>query len=258
MKIKALRISSAFLVLAIYLVLILSALYYFEPGLFLKILTAKRTLFAINISLVSATVASFLAIAIAIPAAYALSRYQFPGRKIIDLILELPLIISPAALGALILIFFSNPLGEWVQEHSIRVIYSFWGIVAAQFVTTLGIATRFVKSAIDELPRRYEQVSRTLGATAVKAFRTVTLPLSRQGIIAAFFLTWAKAFGEFGATVTVAGTMAMKTETVPVSIFMQMSNANMDAGIVLIFILVLAGLSVLFLTRLITKKSPYA
>ncbi|NOZ48263.1 MAG: ABC transporter permease [Chlorobi bacterium] len=258
MNLNKIFISSAIFILLLYVILIASAFYFFDGHVFIDTITSKRTLFSISISLGAATIASVLSIFIAIPAAYALSRYKFAGRNIIDIILELPLIISPAALGALLLIFFSNPLGNFIQKNTIQFVYTFWGIVLAQFITTLGIATRLVKAAMDELPKRYEQVARILGATHKKAFFTVTLPLSKQGILAAFFLTWAKAFGEFGATVTIAGTMAMKTETIPISIFMKLANADIKSSIVLIFILLLIGISVLIITRLIAKNTPYA
>jgi molybdate transport system permease protein len=91
-----------------------------------------------------------------------------------------------------------------------------FGILLAQFITTVGIGTRLIKAAMDEIPIRYEEAAKTLGASPLKAFLTVTLPLSKQGIIASSILTWAKALGEFGATITVAGSRAMKTEPLPV------------------------------------------
>ncbi len=126
-------------------------------------LSSKRVLFSIQLSLVAATVATGLALLIAVPAAYALSRYRFRGREAVDAILEFPIIVSPAALGAIILIFFSNPVGEWMQEHTVQFVFAFAGIVLAQFITVLGVAARFMKSAFDQVPPRYETVARTLG-----------------------------------------------------------------------------------------------
>jgi molybdate transport system permease protein len=124
----------------------------------------------------------------------------------------------------MLLIFFNNPLGTWIQEHVAQFVFTFYGIILAQFITTLGIATRLIKAAVDEIPHRYEDVARSLGASPLKAFLTVTFPLSKRGIIASAVLTWAKALGEFGATITIAGSMAMKTETLPIAIFMRLSS----------------------------------
>ena len=258
MQLKKISIIFGFFILFIYLGLIVSSFYFFNLEEFWQSISSKRTLFAIEISVFSASISSVIAILIAIPAGYALSRYEFKGRIFIDVFLELPLIISPAALGAMILISLSSPLGNWFQENTFRIVYTFWGIVVAQFITILGIATRMVKSTMDEMPRRYEEVAKTLGASPVKAFTSITLPLSKQGLVSTFILTWAKAFGEFGATFTVAGTMAMKTETIPVAIFMKLSSANISGSIVMIMILISTGISLLFLTRVISKKLNYA
>jgi molybdate transport system permease protein len=92
----------------------------------------------------------------------------------------------------------------------------------------------------------------------MQAFFTITLPLSKKGIFASIILTWAKALGEFGATITIGGTMAMKTETLPISIYMRLSNANIEETIVLILILILIGISILYIVRILFKRKPYA
>lgn len=255
MNFKNVTSSFAYIVFFLYISLIISSFLYFDTETLNKSLFSDRTFYAVKLSVFSATISTLLAILIAIPSGYALSRYKFFASNFIDVILEIPLIISPAALGAMLLILFSSKGGVWFQDNVIQVIYTFRAIVLAQFFTVLGIATRMIKSTIDEMPRRYEQVARTLGATPLKAFLSVTLPLSKQGLLSAFVLTWAKAFGEFGATFTVAGTMAMKTETIPVSVFMKLSNADISGSIVMIMILITTGISLLFLTRLISLKT---
>jgi len=225
--------------------------------LFLETLLSKRTLFSLRLSLVVATSATVLSVFFALPAAYALSRYKFFGRQIIDTILELPMIVSPVALGALVLIFFNTPVGSFLQQKGIQVVFTVYGILLAQFITTVGIATRLIKAAMDEIPIRYEEAAKTLGASPLKAFLTVTLPLSKQGIIASSILTWAKALGEFGATITVAGSMAMKTETLPVAIYMRLANADIEGTAVLVLILIGIGLGLLYGVRMFTRKQSY-
>jgi len=258
MNFKNITILFAFLTFLLYGILIFSLIYFFDCSTFLEMILSERTLFSIKLSLVAATIATIISITIAIPTAYALSRFQFKGKEFIDTFLELPMIVSPAALGALILIFFNTPLGEFLQQRSVQFVFSFPGIVLAQFITTLGIATRLLKSAMDEIPQRFEEVARSLGASPMQAFFTITLPLSKKGIIASIILTWAKALGEFGATITIGGTMAMKTETLPISIYMRLSNANIEETIVLILILILIGISILYIVRILFKRKPYA
>ncbi|GER93113.1 ABC transporter permease [hot springs metagenome] len=251
MTFKRLSIFFAASVFALYAGLILSLFYFYKGSLFVETLLSERTLFSIKISLIAATIATLLALVLAVPSAYALSRFDFKGRNIIDTILELPMIVSPAALGAMLLIFFNNPIGMWIQDNYIQFVFTAYGIILAQFVTTVGVSTRLIKAAMDEIPHRYEDVARSLGVTPVKAFLTVTLPLCKNGIIAASVLTWAKAIGEFGATITIAGSMAMKTETLPVAIFMRLASADIEGTVVLILILVAIGLTTLYAVRLL-------
>ncbi len=257
MTFKRIAISFGFLIFFLYAGLVLSLFYFYEGPLFLETLFSKRTLFSLRLSLMMATSATVLSVFFALPAAYALSRYKFFGRQVIDTILELPMIVSPVALGALILIFFNTPAGNFLQQKGIQVVFTVYGILVAQFITTVGIATRLIKAAMDEIPIRYEDAAKTLGASPLKAFLTVTLPLSRQGIIASSILTWAKALGEFGATITVAGSMAMKTETLPVAIFMRLANADIEGTAVLVLILIGIGLGVLYGVRIFTRKQSY-
>lgn len=259
MSFKKLSIFSAISVFILYAGLILSLFYFYRKGLFLETLLSERTLFSIRLSLYTASIATLFSVIIALPAAYALSRFDFKGRQMIDTILELPMVVSPAALGAMLLIFFNNPIVVWIQDKGFQFVFTLYGIVLAQFVTTAGIATRLIKAAMDEIPQRYEDVARSLGASPLRAFFTVTLPLSRKGIVAAAILTWAKALGEFGATITIAGSMAMKTETLPIAIFMRLSIADIEGTVVLILILVTIGLGTLYGVRLFSKKRrPYA
>ncbi|MFN3739883.1 MAG: ABC transporter permease subunit, partial [Thermodesulfovibrionales bacterium] len=141
------------------------------------------------------------------------------------------------------------------QNNYAQFVFTAYGIILAQFITTAGIATRLIKAAMDEIPHRYEDVARSLGVSPFKAFLTVTLPLCKNGIIAASVLTWAKAIGEFGATITIAGSMAMKTETLPIAIFMRLAGADIEGTVVLILILLAIGLSTLYGVRLLTRKA---
>jgi len=257
-SLKRTSIVAALAVLALYGGLIVSLAWFFDAATFQAALGSERTLFSICLSLIAATVSTLLALLLAIPAAYALSRFSFRGREAVDTILEFPIIVSPAALGAIILIFFNNPLGDWLQANVMNFVFAFAGIVLAQFVTILGVAVRMLETAFDEVPVELETVARTLGASHRHAFFTITLPLARNGLIAAFILTWAKALGEFGATLMVAGTMAMRTETLPIAIFMRLSSADIEGTVVLILVLVAIGLTALFIARHLLRSTVHA
>lgn len=255
MSFRRIAIACAFLTFGLYAALMGSLLFFFKGETLLKTLLSERTLFSVRLSVVAATISTLLSMVIAVPSAFALSRYEFYGKRAVDTILELPMIVSPAALGAMLLIFFNNPLGIWVQDHGLQIVFTSYGIFLAQFVTIAGVATRLTKAAMDEIPIRYEAVARTLGATPFQAFWTITLPLSRRGLYAASILSWAKAVGEFGATITIAGSMAMKTETLPIAIFMRLSSADIEGTVILILLLLSIGLGVLYGIRLFSRSA---
>lgn len=251
MNFRTLTILAALSIFLCYGGLVIGLLGVAGPGKLLGILGSERVLFSIRLSTTAALIATALSILLAVPAAYALSRYDFPGKRFVDATLEIPLVVTPVALGAMLLIFFNTRIGELVQQAGWSFIFEFPGIVLAQFVTTVGLATRMIKATFDEISPRYEVVACTLGASPAMAFRTVTFPMARKGILAATVITFAKCIGEFGATVMVAGSMPMKTETLPISIFMRLGNADIEGMAVMILLLLLIGISVLLVLKLV-------
>ncbi len=250
-------IGSAICIFIFYLGLILSLFYFIGGKGIWESLTHSNTLFSIRLSIVAATIATFFSVLVALPSAYALSRFDFIGKRLIDTFLEIPMLMSPIALGASFLIFFNTPLGEVIQKKGIYFVFEFPGIILAQFATIAGLSTRLMKSTLDEISPRYEAVARSLGSSPWQAFYRITLPLSYRGLIASVILAWAKAVGEFGATVTLAGAMPGKTETMPIAVFTALASANIEKAIVLIIILILLGVATLYGVRLTEKIYRY-
>jgi molybdate transport system permease protein len=257
MSFRYTMIGAAVGIFIFYLGLILSLFYFVGGKGFWEALSHPNTLFSIRLSLIAATIATFFAVLIGLPSAYALSRFKFVGKGILDTFLEIPMIISPIALGAAFLVFFNTPLGELIQTKGIFFVFEVPGIILAQFATIAGLTTRLMKASLDEISPRYEAVARSLGSSAWQTFYRVTLPLSFRGLLASVILSWAKAFGEFGATVTLAGAMPGKTETMPIAIFTALASANINKAIVLILILVVFGLLILYSVRLTGKRYRY-
>ncbi len=248
---------TAFGIFFFYLTLLASLLFSATLKGFWEALTHPSTLFSIQLSLLTATITTCLAIVVGLPSAYALSKFQFRGKRIIDTFLEIPIIMSPIALGASLLVFFNTPLGEIIQKKGIFFVFEFPGIILAQWATVAGLATRLMKASLDEISPRYEAVARSLGSSPWQAFYRITLPLSFRGLLAAIILTWAKAIGEFGATVTLAGAMPGKTETMPIAIFTALASAHIEKTIVLILILVILGGVALYGVRFTGKMVRY-
>jgi molybdate transport system permease protein len=249
---RAATISALTLLTLFFVVIIISLVAYTDWKTIGSSIFSPDTLFAIKLSLATATITTILAVAIAIPVAYAISKNNFFGKNLVDSLLDLPIVISPIALGAALLVFFNTPIGSAINNNILRFVFSVPGIVLAQFTVVSALAVRLLKSTFDSIDIRYEQVGRTLGCSKPEAFFKIILPLAKNGLIASGILTWARATGEFGATVTLAGATAMKTETLPISIFLNLSSANVGQAIALILILVVISLVALLLIRLIT------
>jgi molybdate transport system permease protein len=247
---------SALAVLAIFFIgIVVSMLAYTDWDTFIKALFSEEILFAIRLSVTTATIAAVISILIAIPVAYAVSRSTFPGKDIVDSLLDLPIVISPVALGAALLVFFNTPVGAAIDDNIIKFVFAAPGIVLAQVTVISALAIRLLKSTFDSIDPRYEQVARTLGCSKPAAFFRVTLPLAKNGLIAAGILTWARAVGEFGATVTLAGATAMKTETLPTAIFLGLASADVEKAIAIVFILVvIAVLALLVIRKLVGRR----
>jgi molybdate transport system permease protein len=247
-------ISALVILTLFFLGIVASLISYTDWNTFVSALLSEEILFAIRLSVITATITTIISMLIAIPVAYAISRTEFPGKDIVDSMLDLPIVISPIALGACLLVFFNTAVGAAINDNVIKFVFAVPGIVLAQITVVCALAIRLLKSSFDSIDPRYEQVSRTLGCSKPEAFFRVTLPLAKNGLIAAGILTWARAMGEFGATVTLAGATPMKTETLPIAIFLSLANANVSKAIAVIFILIAIAVAALLLLRKITGR----
>ena len=131
------------------------------------------------------------------------------------------------------------------------------GIILAQFTVISAISIRLMKSTFDNIDPKYEAVARTLRCNKFQAFFRVTLPLAKNGLIASIILSWARAVGEFGASVTLAGATRMKTETLPIAIYLSLSTADIEKTVAIVFILLLISVVVLFLIRRVGAREPF-
>jgi len=212
---------------------------------------------AIRLSVFCATIGSGLAMLVAIPSAYALARWRFPGRMLIDALLDIPIIISPVAIGITLLLMFRSTPGSWIQEHLIRFVFEVPGIILAQFIIALALQIRVLKATFEEIDPRLEQVARYLGCGPWGALWRVSLPLARPGLIAAFVLGWGRAIGDYGATVTIAGSVKGKTDTIPIAIMLNWSAVRIEAAVALVMVLTLIAFLVLLAVR-VTVRTRHA
>jgi molybdate transport system permease protein len=236
------------------LLTVLSLALYVDWDIFFSALVSREIFFAIRLSLLTAGIAAGLAMIFAIPASYALSKREFRGKNMVDTLLDIPIVISPVAFGSALLIFFNTALGTFIEKHFLQFVFEVPGIVLAQFGVATALAIRVMKSTFDSIGQRYENVARTLGYSSWKAFLKVTLPIAKNGIIAAGILAWARAVGEYGATVTLAGATQMKTETLPIAIYLNIASAEVDRAVAVTFILIGLSVASLIVLRRMTGK----
>ncbi len=231
---------------ALYILLLLVSLApYLKQTVLVESLKDREIWFAVVLSMKTSLCSACLAVLLGVPVAYALSRKRFLGWTVVDTLLDLPTVISPVALGAILLIFFQRAPGSWVQEYLVRVVFTPAGIVVAQTTIALAVAVRMIKAVFDSVDPGYELAACILGESNLGAFWRVTLPMARHGIFSAFVLAWARALGEFGATVTLAGATRFKTETLPVAIYLSLASVNLEKTVMLTCVLI--ALSFFFL-----------
>jgi len=241
--------------LAFYVIFIVvvvgSLVVYLSPKVFLESLIAPSTLHSIKLSLWTSVLTTILAILMSIPAGYVLSRYNFKGKVIVDIILDLPVTLPPLIIGMALLIFFSLPHGRFIQEHVMTFIFSVPGIVLAQFSISASFALYALREAYDAVDPRYEDAARTLGCNKVQAFYKVVLPLVKPGIISGSVMTWTRAVGEFVPILLVCGASEGKTDILPIAIFMKFEHGDIDGAVAMtIIFLILAAIYLTMFRRL--------
>ena len=237
------------LLICLFLVLLLSMLLELWQQSAVRPPRFSEILFAVRLSLYTATLSSIIALGISIPVAYLFSRYSFPGKDLFDTLLDLPIVLSPIALGALLLIFFNTALGRQFESWFGPFVFEVRGIILAQFVVIVGLSLRLLKETFQGIDIEYENLARTLGYNKLQVLVRVVLHMARRGLLAAFLLIWGRAIGEFGATVTLAGATTMKTETIPVAIFLNFESVDISSAIVFITILISMSFAILFFVR---------
>ncbi|MCF8010330.1 MAG: ABC transporter permease [Clostridiales bacterium] len=207
----------------------------------------KEIQFAIKLSLYTSVVSTLLCIILSLPIAYGMARLSFPGQKLVNSILEIPMALPPIVAGVALLILFGNScFGNFLSGIGLDFVFTINGIILAQFFVNVPYMLRVLKTTIENIDPRLEFVARTLGCNKVQSFFKVTLPLAKNGLVAGIIITWARAIGEFGAALMLAGATRMRTETLPISLFLNMSTGDLELAMASATILIIISLVSLF------------
>jgi molybdate transport system permease protein len=237
---------------AFVMAILLADVFYVKSGELIKALLSDETFFAIKLSFFTSLIATALAVLFAVPAAYALSRYNFPGKAVIDTIIDLPIVLPPLIVGVSLLVFFNTSLGRFLEAHGLRLVYTVPGIILAQFSISSSFAVRSMKAAYDHIDTRYELAARSLGSTKFQAFYKVIIPLARNGMIAGAVMTWARAVGEFVPILIFAGATRFKTEVLPTAIFLHIEVGDIQGAVALTIIMMAIALAALLIFKRIS------
>lgn len=188
---------------------------------------------AIRLSLKVAGVATLASLPLGILVALALARWRFVGRSVLDGLVHLPLVLPPVVTGYVLLLLFGRrgPIGAWLADH-LGIVLSFRWTGAALACAVMGfpLMVRAIRLTMEQIDQRLEQAAATLGASPIWVFLTITLPLSLPGIIAGAVLCFAKALGEFGATITFVSNIPGETQTIPSAIYAYTQTPGGDIG----------------------------
>ena len=199
-----------------------------------------------------------VALPLALLAAWVLSRRRFPGRRLLDVTVHVPLVLPPVVVGYLLLILLGRqgPLGGLLHQwFEFTVVFTWQGAAVASAVMAFPLAVRAIRLSLDAVDRRLETAARTLGASPVRVFVTITLPLTAPGILAGAVLGFARSVGEFGATITFVSNIAGETRTLPLALYTAVQTPGAEpAAARLVIISVAIALVALLSSELLAQR----
>jgi molybdate transport system permease protein len=205
---------------------------------------------ALQLSLVTTTLSALLSVIFGLPVAYVLARTNFFGRQFLETLVTIPTVLPPVVAGVALLLTFGRVglLGYYLNLLGITIPFTTVAVVMAQTFVSAPFFVNSAKAGLEQLDRRYEQAAYTLRASPFYTFRRVVLPLIRPALFSGIGLTWARALGEFGATITFAGNYPGVTQTMPIAVYIA-SESDLDKAIAISVVLLAVSFGVLLALR---------
>lgn len=220
------------------------------PGDFAYFLGQPRTWTSLWLTVWTASAATLIAMAIAIPVGYTLSRCRLPGSRALLTLIELPVMVPPAAIGVFLLgVFRTFPAQNLCAWLGIRIDHAVAGVVVAQVTVTLAFAIRLVKASFDGVSPRFEVVSRSLGASLPRTFLRVSLPLARNGVLASLIVVWARAAAEWESLMLFVGGIQGQTDTLPFAVYLDWNGGLLGWALTNSLFCVLIAIGSLYAVR---------
>lgn len=228
-------------------------------GAFGSVLSQDVVREALQLSLVTTLLTLVITIIFGTPVAYLLARYEFRGKRIIDSLVDLPMVLPPAVAGVAMLMAFGRrgilgpTLSGW---FGLEIPFTTLAVVMAQTFVSVPFFIRSAKAGFERVDPEIEHVSATLGISRMQTFFSVTVPLSLPALMSGAVMAWARALGEFGATIMFAGNFMGRTQTMPLAIYQTMESGNLNASLALSGILIVVSFSVLIIFKWLTSLVP--
>jgi molybdate transport system permease protein len=203
-------------------------------------LLASVDLGALWLTLKVAAWATLVALLLGVIFGFAIARMRWAGRRLIEAVLTLPMVLPPTVMGYYLIVLLGThgPLGGWLHEHfGITLMFTWQGAVVASSVVALPLVFISARAAFENVDATFEKAARVLGAGELKVFLRVTLPLAMRGIVAGTMLAFARAMGEFGATLMIAGNIPGKTQTLSLAVYDAVQSGNDELANVLVVVI---------------------
>lgn len=227
------------------------------PAKFLAILSSPRTLAALKLTLGAAAMATLFNAVYGLLMAWVLVRYNFPGKRLLDALMDIPFALPTAVAGlALSALFAGNGwYGALLEPMGVQVVYTIWGVAIAMAFTSIPFVVRTVQPILEDLDPQYEQAAVTLGAHPFTIFRRVVFPAILPAFLLGVTLSFARSLGEFGAVVFIAGNLPMKTEIASLLAVIRLEEYDYNGAAAIALVLLLIALVLLALSNLLQARA---
>lgn len=209
------------------------------------------------LSLKVSSLATLFIVLVGIPIALLLSRASFRGKNLVDSFFTLPLVLPPTVLGYYLLVAIGrqSPLGQFLENtFGINLVFTWQAAVIAAFFTAFPLLVRSAKAAFGGIDRNIENAARTLGRSELSIFFTITIPLAWKGLMAGVVLAFARALGDFGTTMMVAGNIPGRTQTMPIAIYDAVLSGNTGQANLLVLVMTVTAIVIIVVLNTIEQK----
>ena len=224
------------------------------PDLFFSTLSTPEVMSALFLSLSTSVVSLGIVILVGTPFVYVHCRNDYPGKVIIDTLIDLPLVLPPAVAGLALLVLWGRAglLVHYLSLFGISIAFTTLAVIMAQIFVASPFYLRQAKSLFEQLDPCFEQTARTLGASPLRIFAKITLPLTANGLISGAMMTFGRALGEFGATIMFAGNLPGVTQTMPLAVYVGLEG-NLAVGLTISILLVIISFAIMIAVRLLAR-----